>query len=73
MRFLNGQVGTAVDSPQRDQAVRDRALVGLGLMAGLQAEVAVPLRESRLILTRGTAEARDIVGKYGYVRSIPLK
>ena len=41
-------------------------------MAGLQAEEAVLLRESRLILTRGTAEARDIVGKYGYVRSIPL-
>lgn len=75
IRHLNDQVKVAslARSPERHlQALRNRALVGSGLFLGLRAEEAVSLVWEQLVLRAGAAEAKDVMGKYGFVRTIPM-
>lgn len=75
IRYLNDQVKVATMAKSRErrlQALRNRALIGAGLFLGLRAEEAVSLTWEQLVLRAGAAEAKDVVGKYGFVRTIPM-
>lgn len=75
IRTLNDDVKVAQLARSQEkwlQAVRNRALVGAGLLLGLRAEEAVSLNWEQLVLRPGAAEAKDVTGKYGFVRSIPM-
>lgn len=75
IRTLNDDVKVARLARSQEkwvQAVRNRALVGAGLLLGLRAQEAVSLNWEQLVLRPGAAEAKDVVGKYGFVRSIPM-
>lgn len=75
VRYLNDQVHVATEARtkvKRNQALRDRALVGAGLYLGLRLEEALSLTWEQLILRAGAAEAVSVVGKYGFVRSVPM-
>lgn len=77
MRRLNQAVDDAthlkrISEEKLTQAIRNRAVVVLGLYAGLRVEEAATLVWGQLLLRKGAAEIHQVQGKFDQIRSIPL-
>ncbi len=77
MRRVNQTVDDAfhlkrISEEKLTQAIRNRAIVVLGLYVGLRVEEAATLVWSQLLLRKGAAELRNVQGKFDHIRSIPL-
>ncbi len=77
MRGLNQAVENAfhlkrISDEKLTQAIRNRAILVLGLYAGLRVEEAASLVWGQLLLRKGAAEIQHLQGKFDQIRSIPL-
>ncbi|PSR29313.1 MAG: hypothetical protein C7B46_18670 [Sulfobacillus benefaciens] len=77
MRRLNQAVADAmqlkrISDEKLTQAIRNRAVIVLGLYAGLRVEETAHLVWGQLLLRRGVAEVQHVQGKFNQIRSVPL-
>ena len=77
MRSLNQDVEDAIhlkriSEEKLTQAIRNRALVVLGLYAGLRVEETASLLWSHLFLRKGAAAIQNLQGKFDHIRTVPL-
>ena len=70
--YLCDQARHAPTASKRWQALRNRALVGCAIFAGLRVEEIVALRWPQLTLNVGAAGVQQVVGPRGRVRDVPL-
>lgn len=77
MRRLNQAVADAmhlkrISDEKLTQAIRNRAVIVLGMYAGLRVEETAHLVWSQLLLRRGVAAVQNVQGKFDQIRSVPL-
>ncbi len=77
MRVVNQAVGDAlhlkrINEGKFTQAIRNRAVIVLGLYAGLRVEEAAGLVWDQLLLRKGVAKIQNVQGKFDQIRTIPL-
>lgn len=77
MRRLNQAVADSmqlkrISDEKLTQAIRNRAVIVMGLYAGLRVEETANLVWGQLLLRRGVAEVQNVQGKFDQIRSVPL-
>lgn len=77
MRRVNQAVDDArhlkrISEEKLTQAIRNRAVIVLGLYAGLRVHEAAKLVWGQLLLRKGVAEIQGVQGKYNQIRTVSL-